>query len=232
MWNKKWNEKECILFDLDGTLTDPGIGITNSVMYALKRYGIEVADRGELYRFIGPPLSQSFERFYGFSKEESVRAVDVYREYFSIKGLFENQVYSGIKELLQTLKAQGKTICLATSKPEIYAKQILEHFDLDVYFDVISGSLLNGDRTNKAEVITWAMKCLKEEGKAFEVNQMIMVGDREHDVIGAHKNEMDVIGVLFGYGDAEELNAAGADSLAETVADLYQMLTGKLFQEV
>ena len=232
MLNKNWNEKECILFDLDGTLTDPGIGITNSVMHALKRYGIEVADRSELYRFIGPPLSQSFERFYGFSKEESVRAVDVYREYFSVKGLFENLVYPGIEELLQTLKAQGKTICLATSKPEIYAKQILEHFHLDGYFDVISGSLLNGERTNKAEVITWAMKCLKEEGKVFEVNQMIMIGDREHDVIGAHKNEMDVIGVLFGYGDVEELNAAGADGLAETVGDLYQMLTGTVLQEV
>ena len=232
MLNKNWNEKECILFDLDGTLTDPGIGITNSVMHALKRYGIEVADRSELYRFIGPPLSQSFERFYGFSKEEAVRAVDVYREYFSVKGLFENLVYPGIEDLLKTLKAQGKTICLATSKPEIYAKQILEHFNLDQYFDVISGSLLSGERTNKAEVITWAMKCLKEDGKAFEVDQMVMIGDREHDVIGAHKNVMDVIGVLFGYGDAEELSTAGADGLAETVGDLYQMLTGTVLQEV
>ncbi len=232
MLNKNWNEKECILFDLDGTLTDPGIGITNSVMHALKRYGIEVADRSELYRFIGPPLSQSFERFYGFSKEEAVRAVDVYREYFSVKGLFENLVYPGIEDLLKTLKAQGKTICLATSKPEIYAKQILEHFNLDQYFDVISGSLLSGERTNKAEVITWAMKCLKEDGKAFEVDQMVMIGDREHDVIGAHKNVMDVIGVLFGYGDAEELSKAGADGLAETVGDLYQMLTGTVLQEV
>ena len=120
MMNKIWNNKKIILFDLDGTLTDPGLGITNSVMHALHRYGIEVSDRTELYKFIGPPLHESFERFYGFEKEEAYRAVDVYREYFSVKGLFENEVYAGIEQLLRELKKQGKILCLATSKPEVF----------------------------------------------------------------------------------------------------------------
>lgn len=226
MLKKDWNEKKIILFDLDGTLTDPGMGITNSVMHALKRYGIEVPDRTELYKFIGPPLSESFERFYGFSKEESYRAVDVYREYFSVKGLFENEVYEGIEELLKMLKAQGKIICLATSKPEIFAKQILEHFHLDRYFTLIVGSLMNGERTNKAEVIEWVLHCLNEDSGAWSKEQMVMIGDREHDVIGAHKNDLQVIGVLFGYGDEDELKRAGADGIAESVDELYRMLIG------
>lgn len=226
MLKKDWNEKKIILFDLDGTLTDPGMGITNSVMYALNRYGIEVSDRTELYKFIGPPLSESFERFYGFSKEESYRAVDVYREYFSVKGLFENEVYEGIEELLKMLKAQGKIICLATSKPEKFAKQILEHFHLDRYFTLIVGSLMNGERTNKAEVIEWVLHCLNEDSGAWSKEQMVMIGDREHDVIGAHKNDLQVIGVLFGYGDEDELKRAGADGIAESVDELYRMLIG------
>lgn len=226
MLKKDWNEKKIILFDLDGTLTDPGMGITNSVMYALNRYGIEVSDRTELYKFIGPPLSESFERFYGFSKEESYRAVDVYREYFSVKGLFENEVYDGIEELLKMLKAQGKIICLATSKPEKFAKQILEHFHLDRYFTLIVGSLMNGERTNKAEVIEWVLHCLNEDSDAWSKEQMVMIGDREHDVIGAHKNDLQVIGVLFGYGDEDELKRAGADGIAESVDELYRMLIG------
>ena len=226
MLRKDWNEKKIILFDLDGTLTDPGMGITNSVMYALNRYGIEAVDRTELYKFIGPPLSESFERFYGFSKEESYRAVDVYREYFSVKGLFENEVYEGIEELLKMLKAQGKIICLATSKPEKFAKQILEHFHLDRYFTLIVGSLMNGERTNKAEVIEWVLHCLNEDSGAWSKEQMVMIGDREHDVIGAHKNDLQVIGVLFGYGDEDELKRAGADGIAESVDELYRMLIG------
>lgn len=228
MFNTEWKEKKIICFDLDGTLTDPGLGITNSVMHALNHYGIHVADRSELYKFIGPPLSQSFERFYGFSHEDAVHAVSVYREYFSVKGLFENAVYPGIEELLKTLKAQGKKICLATSKPEVYAKQILEHFKLDGYFDFISGSLLNGDRTDKAEVITWAIQSLEEMGVTCNRDDMVMIGDREHDVIGGHKNDMAVIGVLFGYGSEEELKAAGAEAIAESVAKLHTLLTGEM----
>ena len=221
MMNKIWNNKKIILFDLDGTLTDPGLGITNSVMHALHRYGIEVSDRTELYKFIGPPLHESFERFYGFEKE------DVYREYFSVKGLFENEVYAGIEQLLRELKKQGKILCLATSKPEVFAKQILEHFCLDGYFDRIVGSLLNGERTNKAEVIAWVLQCLNEDGISWNLNQIVMIGDREHDVIGAHKNDIPAIGVLFGYGNEDELKMAGADDLAVSVDGLYEMLVGK-----
>ena len=227
MNNKCWHDKKIICFDLDGTLTDPGIGITNSVMYALERYGIRVKDRSQLYRFIGPPLSESFERFYGFSKEDAIHAVEVYREYFSVKGLFENEVFTGIESLLKGLKAQGKIICLATSKPEIFAKQILEHFNLDKYFDYISGSMLNGDRTDKAEVIEWLFKLFEENQISLDKEEIVMIGDREHDVIGAHKNGIPVIGVLFGYGSKEELESAGADDIAPSVDILYQMLVGK-----
>ena len=220
-------KQNIILFDLDGTLTDPGLGITNSVMHALNHYGIHVADRSELYKFIGPPLSQSFERFYGFSKEDAHHAVDVYREYFSVKGLFENEVYPGIKELLKELKAQGKVLCLATSKPEIYAKQILEHFELDGYFDFVSGSLLSGERTDKAEVIAWAMHSLTQMGLDCDPGHMVMIGDREHDILGAHKNQLPAIGVLFGYGSAEEFEEANAEAMAETVEALRVMLTGE-----
>lgn len=232
MLNSRWNQKKIICFDLDGTLTDPGIGITNSVMYALKKYDIEVSDPSELYKFIGPPLSESFERFYGFSKEESVRAVDTYREYFSVKGLFENEVYSGIEVLLKALREQDKIICLATSKPEVFAKRILEHFHLDSYFDFVVGSMMNGDRTNKAEVIAWVFHCLDQEGVEWNKEQVVMIGDREHDIIGAHKNNIPAIGVLFGYGDAAEMDAAGADDVAESVDDLYFALTGNKLEEV
>lgn len=232
MLNSMWNQKKIICFDLDGTLTDPGIGITNSVMYALNKYGIVVSDRSELYKFIGPPLSESFERFYGFSKEESVRAVDVYREYFSVKGLFENEVYDGIENLLKALKEQDKIICLATSKPEAFAKRILEHFHLDSYFDYIVGSMLNGDRTNKADVIAWVFHCLDQDGVEWNKEQVVMIGDREHDIIGAHKNDIPAIGVLFGYGDEAEMNAAGADDVAASVRELYLALTGNTLEEV
>jgi phosphoglycolate phosphatase len=118
------------LFDLDGTLTDPGIGITNSVMYALRKFGISVSDRSELYSFIGPPLGESFQKQYGFSEEQSRQAVEYYREYFRAGGIFENTVYDGIPELLKELKRKGVTVALATSKPYEVAVQIVRHFGL------------------------------------------------------------------------------------------------------
>lgn len=199
----EWNKKKVILFDLDGTLTDPGVGITNSVMYALEKYGITVSDKSELYKFIGPPLMQSFEKYYGFDQNKAERAVALYREYFQDRGIFENEIYDGIQQLLDALKVQGKVIGLATSKPEIYAKQILEHFGLDGYFDFISGSMLNGERTDKGEVIAWAIQLLGEKQR-YTLEEIVMIGDREHDVIGARKNGLASIGVLFGYGSREE----------------------------
>lgn len=205
-----------ILFDLDGTLTDPGIGITNSVMHALKKYGIEVEERKTLYKFIGPPLIESFEKYYGFSHEEAVKSVEYYREYYRDKGIYENSVYDGIENLLTGLHKEGKKIILATSKPEPFAKEILRHFGLDKYFLFAAGSTMDETRTNKAEVIGYALN----ECGITDKSSVIMIGDREHDIIGANKNEIDSIGVLFGYGCREELEAADATYIAETVEDI------------
>lgn len=207
---------DIILFDLDGTLTDPGMGITNSVMHALKKYGIEVENRETLYKFIGPPLIDSFEKYYGFSHEEAVKSVDYYREYYADKGIYENEVYNGIEAMLQKLSEERKKIILATSKPEPFAREILRHFGLDKYFLFAAGSTMNETRTNKADVIEYAL-C---ECGITEKSSVVMVGDREHDIIGANKNGIDSIGVLFGYGSREELENAGATYIAESVEDI------------
>lgn len=211
---------DVILFDLDGTLTDPGLGITNSVMHALKKYGIEVEDRASLYKFIGPPLIDSFEQYFGFSHGEAVKSVDYYREYYKDKGIYENEVYAGIENLLQTLTQKGKKIILATSKPEPFAKEILRFFGLDKYFLFAAGSTMSETRTNKAEVIEYALS----ECGITDKTAVVMVGDREHDIIGANKNGIDSIGVLFGYGSREELETAGATYIAETVEDIIRFM--------
>ena len=207
---------EVVLFDLDGTLTDPGAGITNSVAYALKKYGILTEDRTKLYKFIGPPLHESFEVFYGFSEEQAKEAVDYYREYYSDRGIFENVVYEGIKELLVQLKEAGKTLLVATSKPEMFARMILEHFGLTKYFDYIAGANMDGSRTRKDEVILYALM----EGDVTDLSKAVMIGDREHDILGAKKVGVDSAGVLYGYGSLEELRAAGADYIVERVEDI------------
>lgn len=209
-----------ILFDLDGTLTDPGIGITNSAMYALEKWNIKVAERSELYKFIGPPLRDSFMNFYGFSEEQAKEAIVYYREYFKDKGIFENEVYPGIVELLQQLKASGKKIVLATSKPEEFAIRILKHFDLFDYFDFVGGAYMDGVRNKKGEVIQYAL----ESAGITDLSTTVMIGDREHDIIGAKENGLDSIGVLFGYGSRKELTEAGATYIAETVGDILKFL--------
>ena len=211
-----------ILFDLDGTLTDPGIGITNSVMYALKKFGIEVDDRASLYKFIGPPLLESFQKFYGFSKEDSELGLKYYREYFKPKGLYENKVYEGIESLLQELKKKGKKLLVATSKPEEFAIEILKHFHLLDYFDFIAGASMDEKRVKKADVIAYAL----ESYEITDKSSVIMVGDREHDVLGAKENELKSIGVLYGYGDYEELVHAGADYIAQNPEDILQIVLG------
>ena len=212
---------DVILFDLDGTLTDPGIGITNSVAHALAHWNIEVTDRATLYKFIGPPLSDSFMRYYGFSEEDAMHAISVYREYFSVKGLYENEVYPGIPELLRTLKAQGKTVILATSKPEKFAVEILRHFGLYDYFDIIAGASMDESRNKKADVIAYALSQMKDP----DISKLIMIGDREHDVLGAKQFGIDSIGVLYGYGDRAEHEKAGATYIAEKVEDILPMLS-------
>ena len=211
---------DIILFDLDGTLTDPGIGITNSVAHALAHWNIEVSDRAELYKFIGPPLSDSFMRYYGFSEEDAIRAIAVYREYFSVKGLYENEVYPGIPELLESLKAQGKTVVLATSKPEKFAVEILRHFGLYDYFDIIAGASMDESRNKKADVIAYAISQMNHP----DLSRLIMIGDREHDILGAKQMGIDSIGVLYGYGDRPEHEKAGATYIAEKVEDILPLL--------
>lgn len=209
-----------ILFDLDGTLTDPAEGITNSVAHALKKFGIENTDRTKLYKFIGPPLLDSFMEYYGFSQEKAQTAIDYYREYFRDTGIYENRVYDGIENMLETLKKSGKEIILATSKPEPFAREILRHFGLDKYFLFAAGSNLDGSRCAKAEVIAYAL----ESAGIADKSEAIMVGDRKHDIIGAQKTGLDSIGVLFGYGSREELEQAGATFIAETVEELTNLL--------
>lgn len=211
---------EYILFDLDGTLTDSGIGITNSVMYALQKYGIEVSDRSQLYKFVGPPLLDSFEKFYGFSKEEAKTAVEYFREYYREKGIFENLVYDGFEDLLKILKDDSKILIVATSKSEVFAKQILEHFNIAKYFTYIAGSNLDGTRVKKGEVIKYAL----ESCNIVDLSKAIMIGDREHDIIGAKEVGINSIGVLFGYGDRNELEKAGADFIVDTVEDIGKVL--------
>lgn len=211
---------EYILFDLDGTLTDSAIGITNSVIYALKKYDIKVDNRNELNKFVGPPLSDSFESYYGFSQEEAKTAVEYYREYYREKGMFENSVYDGIENLLKTLKYNNKTLAVATSKPQVFAQQILEKFDIAKYFTYIAGSNLDGTRVKKDEVIQYAL----ESCNITNLPKVIMIGDREHDINGAKKVGIDSIGVLYGYGDRDELEKAGADFIVNTVLDIKKML--------
>ena len=206
-----------VLFDLDGTLTDPGLGITNSVMYALRKFGINVSDRSQLYPFIGPPLRDSFRVYYGFSDEQCERAVRYYREYFKKSGMFENEVYDGICELLTRLKVSGRTLVVATSKPEVFALEILRHFDLYKYFDFVAGATLNDVRNQKADIIKYALETLN----ITEKKSTIMIGDRKHDIIGAKETGLDSIGVLYGYGTYDELKNAGATYIANTTADIW-----------
>lgn len=207
---------QTILFDLDGTLINPALGITNSLAYALEKFNIEVTDKKELYRFIGPPLQDSFENFYHFSKEDSLKAVDFYRDYFRHKGLYENEVYQGIPDLLERLKAQGKKLLVATSKPEEFARQILKHFELFDYFDLVAGASMDGSRRLKGDVIAHALT----SAQVSDLSAAIMIGDREHDIIGAKKNGLDAIGVLYGFGNREELKKAGATYIATNVEEL------------
>ena len=207
------------LFDLDGTLTDPGLGITNSVAYALGKYGITVEDRRELYPFIGPPLRQSFSEFYGFDEEKTKEAVAFYREYFSEKGLFENEVYEGIPEVLSQLKQAGKKLLVATSKPEEFTNRILEHFGLAEYFDFVAGATMDETRNEKADIIAYALEQIADADKS----KIVMVGDRKFDILGARENGIDSIGVLYGYGSRTELEEAQATHIVEKPEDLLRL---------
>lgn len=209
-----------ILFDLDGTVTDSAPGITNSVKYALRKSKAELPSYEVLCKFIGPPLIDGFRELCGFDTEKANAAVGFYREYYSVTGIFENRVYDGIPELLKRLRKNGKEIILATSKPQVFAERILEHFSLDQYFDLTVGASLDETRNSKDKVIAHA---LSEYG-ICDKSAAIMVGDRFHDIIGAEKNGIDSVGVLYGFGDRKELEAAKADYIAENISKLFEIL--------
>ena len=209
-----------IFFDLDGTLTDPALGITNSIIYARKKWGLDPGENKDYYKFIGPPMPRSYERYWGMSHDDAVRFLATYREYFGTVGLFENEVYPGIPELLAALKERGCKLYMATTKPTGFSTRIAERFGLLPYFEIISGSQPSGDNT-KADVIRFA-----RDTCGADMSCAVMVGDRLYDVEGAHECSIPCVGVCYGYGGREELAAAGADHIVDTVADLREFLLG------
>lgn len=206
---------DTILFDLDGTLTDNGEGITNSVAYALRKFGITPPPREELNKFIGPPLRDCFVNWY-VSEAQGDQAVEYYREYYRPHGMLENVVYDGIPETLAALKEAGCTLAIATSKPEIFAKKIAEHFDLAKYFTAIAGSTLDGSLIKKGDVIEYCLGLLGNPDRS----RTAMVGDREHDILGAAQANLPGIGVTYGYGSREELTAAHALAVIDSPQEL------------
>ncbi|MGN0506246.1 MAG: HAD family hydrolase [Lachnospiraceae bacterium] len=211
---------EYILLDLDGTITNPKEGITKSFQYALHHFGIDIDDLDSLCKHIGPPLIDSFMECYGFDEEKAKLAAAKYRERFTVEGWLENEVYPGMEEALQRLKEAGKVLIVATSKPEHLAVKILEHFGLDGYFDDICGASDDKNRSKKDEVIRYVL----EKHELRDLSDVIMVGDRKYDIIGAKKCGLASMGVLYGFGNRREFEEAGADYVAETVEEMAQLL--------
>ncbi len=207
---------EYVFFDLDGTLTDPFIGITSSVKYALNKFGIEVKDLKDLAIFIGPPLYDSFTKFYHMSDEEAKIAIKYYRERYEVTGWMENYVYEGIYTLLETLKNKGYKLVVATSKPENTTNFILKHFDLLKYFDFVAGATLDGTRIHKDQVIKHAIDSLN----ILDTSKVIMVGDRKFDVLGAKEYNIETIAVEYGYGNKKEFIESGAKYIVKNVLDI------------
>ncbi|MBR3574484.1 MAG: HAD-IA family hydrolase [Lachnospiraceae bacterium] len=203
-----------VLFDLDGTLTDSGPGIMNGYEYALGKMGVEIPDRSFLRQFVGPPLGESWEKKLGFSPDDVQRGIALYREYYADKGVYENEVYPGVKELLSDLKSSGKKMYIATTKAEPMAKVVAEHFGLLGFFDEVVAS--TAERKTKIDVL----KYVTEECDITDISKTVMVGDRHYDITGARHFGLDSIGVLYGYGDRQELEEAGATYIAETVPDI------------
>lgn len=203
-------------FDLDGTLVNTEEGITNSVKYVLEKYHIKEYDMETLRKFIGPPLGESFQKYFGFSAKETGELIGCYREYYSAGGMYEAKVYGGIERLLERLKEDGKVLAVATSKPEHFARKILERFGLADYYTCIAGASMDGSRSSKEDVIAYALvQC-----EVTERARAVMIGDREHDIYGAGKQGLDSVGVLFGFGNRKELEAAGADYIVNTPEEI------------
>lgn len=211
---------EYILLDLDGTVTDSAEGVINSVSYSLEKLGYPVEDKSTLMKFIGPPLTESFKDFYNFDDKTIELGVQYYREYYTDKGIFENKLYDGIEHLLKALKKNGRKIILATSKPEVYAKRILDRFGVSEYFDLIAGSTLDAERNTKTDVLKYALKAAGIE----DLSTAVMVGDRKHDIIGAHDVGLECVTILYGYGNRAEFEEYGADFIVGTVGQLERFL--------
>lgn len=215
--------KKYLLFDLDGTLTDPKEGICTCVQYALSAFGIEEPDLDKLEPFIGPPLKDSFMEYYHFTGEQAEAAIEKYRERFADVGLFENEMYPGIPRMLRTLSARGMVLAVASSKPTVYVQRILEHFKIARYFKVVVGSELDGRRVNKDEVVREALRRLFGD-KPVDLEQVYMIGDRCFDVEGARRAGIESVGVAYGYGSMEELKEAKADYIVRSVEELQAFL--------
>lgn len=215
-----------ILFDLDGTITDTKPGICKSVQYALSKFGIIENDIESLTRFIGPPLRVSFPEFYGFSENDTELAVKYYRERYSVTGLFECDVYEGIEDLLKSLKEAGLTILIASSKPTTFINRILEHFNLDKYFDVVVGSQLDGTRDSKIEVIKECLNILSRT-QAVEISECVMIGDRKFDIDAANELNMPNIGVTYGFGSRDELTEHNAGAICDSAYEIKELLLGR-----
>lgn len=209
-----------ILFDLDGTLTDPREGITKSVQYALGKMGIDAPDRTALEHFIGPPLYDEFIRCYGFDDAGARQAVAAYRERFSVRGWKENLLFSGVQELLRALKDAGKKTAIASSKPTVFVEKILQRFQIDACFDAVSGATLDGVISTKSQVVRQALEMLQVR----ERSEAVLVGDRMHDAEGAQDNGIACIGVTFGFGGRVELACAGADHIVDSMEELRELL--------
>ena len=214
-------ELDLILFDLDGTLTDSGPGILNCLEYALQDQGIPVPEREEMRKLLGPPLVVTFCDVFGMNEEQASQAIDKYRERYHDVGLFENSVYDGVPELLAELQGAGLRLATATSKPEYSATRILQHFELDQYFDFIGAAALDGSRDSKNLVIAHTLQNTNTHPTSHNI---IMIGDRHHDVHGAKEHGIDTIGVLWGYGDRDELDEAGAINIAKNPVELRDLL--------
>ncbi len=208
---------KAIFFDLDGTLTESGEGITKSVQYALEKIGKPEEDLEKLKVFVGPPLMEQFMKYAGVDETTGRKAVEFYRERYEVKGIYENHPYEGVAEMLQELKRKGYILAVASSKPEYYVMQILDYFKLSSYFDVVVGSEMNGARTSKSEVIEEALKRINMSDKR---NEVLMVGDKEHDVLGARAAGLDCVAVAYGYGTQEELTEANPLKIVDSVDEL------------
>lgn len=215
-----------LFFDLDGTLTNPAQGITNSFIYAFKSLGLEVPPYQTLLTFIGPPLPVTFGKIMGLPESQIDEAIKKYREYFSTKGIFENELFADIPPALEKLKAMGKRLIVATSKPEEYSVKIIEHFGLDKYFDYICGSCMDETRGSKTEIISYALDHCGIVGSSDNNNKsrVLMIGDRFHDIEGAKNNGIKSCGVLYGFGSQEELKNAGADFIIPNIDGLFKIV--------